>query len=490
MGGDSMAAHTHANPETHFGRGSWLTLILASVFLVYGIAVLAYRFTLPTDGWEVFAGGDFGLAYTKNLMGIPSGLQPGDRVVALKGFPADWLNVSPALRDAWRAGATIDYTVIRDGREIHVPVTLAHWQLGHWLLTTLHDPIELAAQLAGYFLLILAAILFLRRPGNSAASAFLLYNAIFISNGLVTATLPSSWPEVIDPTANLVATSLGSTFLAIWLPSALIRFALVFPRPKPILRRLPWLAYAPLVIGAGIEILTYRTANPLGWFWFLLSLVLIVAIMIHNAFTMRDAVSRAQIQWGLGGLIFNFGLLTLTLMASTFGWMKVTPDTFNEFFNLISAAGIIVMGISLAIAITRYRLFDIDVVIRKTLVYAVLTALMGLVYFGGVTLLQSLFTAVSGQSSPAALVISTLVIAALFNPLRRRIQEFIDRHFYRQKYDAELALAQFAAAARSETEIGVLADKMMQVTQEALQPKSSQLWLIKKKGITPERSDP
>ncbi len=474
---------THANPETQFDRGAWLTLVFAIVFLGYGIAVLVYRFTLPTDGWDVFEGGRIGFTYIKNLMEYPSGLQPGDEVIALEGFQTDWLNVSPTLRDIWRAGATIDYTVIRDGKEILVPVMLARWQFGKWLLGMLSDPIELASQLPTYFLMILAVIVFLRRSGNPAARAFLLYNAISLSYGLVTGTLPSSWPEVIDPTANLVAASMGIVFVVVWVPAALTRFALVFPHPKPILQRFPWLTYAPILIGLLIWIFTYRTGSPLGWFWLLISLVLTVAILLHNAYTMRDAVSREQIRWGLGGLIFNFGLLTLALFASTFDWIRINPNNFSDFFNLITAIGITVMGISLAIAITRYRLFDIDVVIRRTLVYGALTATLALVYFGSVLLMQMLSKALTGQQSPVVTVISTLLIAALFSPLRRRIQSDIDRRFYRQKYNAEQALAAFAEAARSEMDLDALTGKLVGLVDETMQPVSLGIWLQRTKAV-------
>ena len=104
----------------------------------------------------------------------------------------------------------------------------------------------------------------------------------------------------------------------------------------------------------------------------------------------------------------------------------------------------------------KYRLYDIDVVIRKTLVYTLLTFLLALVFFGSVILLQRVFEAVTGQQSQLAIVLSTLAIAAFFNPLRNRIQAGIDRRFYRQKYDARQVLAQFALVARDETEMNRL----------------------------------
>jgi hypothetical protein len=144
----------------------------------------------------------------------------------------------------------------------------------------------------------------------------------------------------------------------------------------------------------------------------------------------------------------------------------------------------------LAIAITRYRLFDLDILIRRTLVYSLLSGLLGLVYFGGVALFQAILTAdrglltageaVSGQPSAVVIVITTLAIAALFNPLRRRIQDFIDRRFYRRKYDAEKALAEFAAAARSEMDLQLLSSKLVDVVQQTVQPESARLWLARR----------
>jgi hypothetical protein len=137
------------------------------------------------------------------------------------------------------------------------------------------------------------------------------------------------------------------------------------------------------------------------------------------------------------------------------------------------------MGIPVAItvAILRYRLWDIDLIIRKTLVYGLLTVALALLYFGLVTLLQSLSASVFGLQSPVIIVLSTLAIAALFNPLRRRIQDVIDRRFYRKKYDAEAALARFAQAARNETDIQCLNEALLEVIQETVQPEEIRIWI-------------
>ena len=123
-------------------------------------------------------------------------------------------------------------------------------------------------------------------------------------------------------------------------------------------------------------------------------------------------------------------------------------------------------------------IWDIDVIIRKTLVYGVLTALLALVYFGGVVLLQRLVGTLTGAAqSPLAVVVSTLAIFILFAPLRGRIQDGIDRRFFRKKYDSQQVLAQFAQTARDETDLDALTTELARVVQETLQPEGVSVWL-------------
>jgi hypothetical protein len=126
----------------------------------------------------------------------------------------------------------------------------------------------------------------------------------------------------------------------------------------------------------------------------------------------------------------------------------------------------------------KYRLYNIDLLINRTLVYGSLTAVLALVYFGSVVLFQELFVTLTGQESQLAVVASTLAIAALFNPLRRRIQGFIDRSFYRRKYDAAKTLAAFGTKLREETDLDTLSDDLVAVVEETMQPAHVSLWLL------------
>jgi hypothetical protein len=127
--------------------------------------------------------------------------------------------------------------------------------------------------------------------------------------------------------------------------------------------------------------------------------------------------------------------------------------------------------------ILKYRLYNIDLIINRTLVYGALTAVLAAGYFGSIVVLQRVFVSLTGQQSTIAVVASTLVIAALFSPLRRRIQSFVDRRFYRRKYDARKTLEAFSTKLREETDLGALSEDLVGVVRETMQPAQVSLWL-------------
>jgi hypothetical protein len=206
---------------------------------------------------------------------------------------------------------------------------------------------------------------------------------------------------------------------------------------------------------------------PLGFFSLVLILVLAVVTLFFR-YRSAGTVERLQIRWFvLGGTLF-----AILSFAPTFLGFPIA-------LSVIGFASITLLYLAVGIAVLRYRLYDIDIIIRRTLVYGGLTATLALVYFGSVILLQSLFEAVSGQQSAVAVVISTLVIAALFTPLRKRIQNDIDRRFYRKKYDAEKIVAAFGASLREEVDLDDLQTRIVAVVEETLQPETVSLWVRK-----------
>ena len=230
------------------------------------------------------------------------------------------------------------------------------------------------------------------------------------------------------------------------------------------------------LIGQNID---YRIDNPIGiegmpmaeehpLFPLFGSFVLVIGLLGATAsmvvrYRRSRGVERQQLKW------FLYAAMLLPLMAIA----DLVPVVGGYLFGLILVA----LPTAIGIAVLRYRLYDIDIIIRRTLMYGVLTALLALVYFGAVTLAGSLFSAVSHQQSSLAIVISTLAIAVLFSPLRRRVQDFIDRQFYRRKYDAEKALDGFAVRARDEVDAGRLTSTLVGVVEEAVQPVYVSIWV-------------
>jgi hypothetical protein len=140
-------------------------------------------------------------------------------------------------------------------------------------------------------------------------------------------------------------------------------------------------------------------------------------------------------------------------------------------------AGVVGLPVAVGIAILRYRLYNIDLLINRTIVYGSLTVALALVYIGSVVLLQAFLRTLTGQESQLAVVASTLAIATLFNPLRRRVQSFIDRRFYCRKYDARKTLEAFSSKLRDETDLDALRDDLVGVVRETMQPAHVSLWL-------------
>jgi hypothetical protein len=162
--------------------------------------------------------------------------------------------------------------------------------------------------------------------------------------------------------------------------------------------------------------------------------------------------------------LFVFSTPLMELRALILSW-----DNYED-FRSVGVVALLAAPVFTYIAILRYNLYDIDILINRTLVYGSLTATLVALYFVGIVVLQRFFVLLTGQQSTLAVVASTLLIAALFNPLRRRIQSFIDRRFYRKKYDARKTLEAFSAHMRDETDLEALSDDLVGVVRETMQP--------------------
>jgi hypothetical protein len=204
--------------------------------------------------------------------------------------------------------------------------------------------------------------------------------------------------------------------------------------------------------------------------------VLLVAAAASVFMRLRYAigVESQQIKWFAYAAAATVIGLSLAYVIPT---VIDTPLWFERAGYAVLIAVIPAIPISIGIAILRYRLYEIDLIINRTLVYGSLTATLVALYFGGIVVLQRIFVALTGQQSTLAVVASTLLIAALFNPLRRRIQSFIDRRFYRRKYDARKTLEDFSVKLRDETDLDALEDDLVGVVTGTMQPAHVSLWL-------------
>ncbi len=227
---------------------------------------------------------------------------------------------------------------------------------------------------------------------------------------------------------------------------------------------------SPVVNPVGIP----GSSGLLGLFAEISTFLLVpIAVSLIFSFLVRfrraRGEERQQIKWVAYAVALFAGAVVITTV-----WPSLDSSHVG---SVLFLGGFLAIPSAMAVAILRYRLYAIDVVINKTLVYGALTATLALVYFGSIVVLQGILGALSGQDSQFAIVASTLTIAALFGPLRRRVQAFIDRRFYRKKYDAGRTLAAFGVKLRNETDLGVLSADLVTVVKETIQPTHASLWL-------------
>lgn len=403
----------------------------------------------------------------------------------LKGY---WLIVA---RIGWVACAVLTLTVFFASMPVYVAqlqticfgTACAYRQLSPEQVTTLH---ALGLSLGWYTAYTVAlaiiseavcvavsGVIFWRKSSDWMALLFAL--CLFLGGtGFVTETVAASHSVWSLPTLLLNE----FTFILFYLIASL------FPNGRFVPRWTRWL----IAVYIGVELWRISTLLSdsssaqnrypllLLLFWFVITLSLGIA-QVYRYRRVSSPVQRQQTKW------IVFCLLVLILVSFGVDAPTLVFRSLNILYDVFAAAlttlVFLLFPLSVGVAILRYRLWDIDVLINRTLVYGSLSILLALVYFGCVFGLQSLFHLVTGQAadSPLIIVVSTLAIAALFQPFRQRIQRAIDRRFYRRKYDAAKTLAAFSSTLRGELDLTELGEQMVAVVNETMQPSHISLWL-------------
>ncbi|MEP7358401.1 MAG: hypothetical protein ABI847_14235 [Anaerolineales bacterium] len=487
-----MTEFMHDPDERKFDRNSWLVLILALVILAFSWTSILWPASLPSDGWSYLidlSKRDESLTVDAKVGSWASPLAPGDVVLAVEGQPASTIvarafALAPQRPPNWTAGGSVVYTVRRAGQIINLDVPIAHYSASDLLGNLLSGGSGTSGLLIIFLPLmgLLGVLVFLRRPRYAPARLLLLF-AVSVLGGFVELA-PSGLSDLLYPLAYFLYDQ--PVFISFWqitiLP-VILHLLLIFPTVKRPLRRRPlfslFIIYVPTQAALWLTFLLFRT-QPATFQAVYLRILSIQALAIafasgialaHSFWTIREPVGRAQLQWVAVGILGGFLLGALSWLVGE--WVGQ-----SLLISLISVLGFILMPICLSVAILRYRLFDIAILINRALVYGMLTAILAVVFFGSVVVLQSLLAVVTGAPNTSLVtVLSTLAIAALFTPLRHRLQAIIDRRFYRHKYDAARALQSFASGARDQVELNSLADRLLAVVDDTLRPEHSSLWL-------------
>lgn len=480
-----MSSQTHQKRSETYKAGGRLSgyMLYALFCLLIPAAFITLHLFTPSDGARMSDGEDLftpvGAVVSPYGPGTGS-FQEGDVVSVVAGKDmADWaanlfrLGVS---RPQWEFGETVTYSVIRDGavHEIRIQLERLPWRsiLGQYW----------GALLFAFVSQVVAGFVLLRRPQEPAARALFLW--------AMSGSHTYAWSfflQISDIVSGFGFWLFRIATPGLWLmyfPAGL-HMALVFPKPLGFVKRRPWLIKGLYFLSFGlflVQLAWYwvRSEDILSWLnaWgpaenivaavFLFVTILMVIVQYR---TNRTYTERVRMRWAVygAGISGTLGLILWNIVPAVTGENILNP-------NLLGLL-MLPFPLSLALSIWRHQLFDIDVIIRKTLLYVTLTASLLLIYFSAVVFLQQVFRTITGQDSPVAIVLSTLTIAALFNPMRVRLQEFIDRRFYREKYDAEQALARFASVTRDEVDIDQLTNTLISVVEETIQPQKLGLWL-------------
>lgn len=461
-------------------------LAVSAIVLALMICALWVQATFPSDGLLFLTGGTSwpadGIPVTPLSASSPGPIRHGDIVRAVNGRSLDsWARAlfdPGAAHPALHIDQRLTYSILRDGRRHDVVVTLGEYPF----IQAFRD--TWGTILFALTFSLVALFIYVRRPHERLTAPLL------VTASALCCVVIGSFALGIAGMLNGVAFwffTAASTWADSLFLAALLHTVLLFPQPNPLTTKWRWLIptiYVVPFLAAGISLAVARLLTPSTVAWIgtwqpiqrALSIVFEALVAIVIVWTYRastDEVTRQKIRWVVfGGVVALVGTLLL--------WF-IPLFLIGHILLDVNAVGLIQVAfpVCLAIAILRHRLFDIDTIINRAMVYGTLTVTLATVYFICVVAMETLARAITGQSQPHPLVVvlSTLAIAALIQPLRHRIQAAIDRHFYRHKYDAARILQAFGATLRHEVDLHGLSNRLVGVVDDTMQPAFISLWL-------------
>jgi hypothetical protein len=356
---------------------------------------------------------------------------------------------------------------------VDAPVACAPWIISN-------EDVEYGQKMglsAGLLFLLATAVIWLPRVVYVGLALF-----IFLRKSDDWMALLLSLMLILGMVEGIVPLGVLASLQAVLYSVVIILFLLlpfIFPNGRFVPRWTRWLGLPLIALGIGSVVMP-MWSGVLYLIW----LVIAGYAVIYRYRNISSLVERQQIKWVMLGLLGSM----IVLVPNILGAFLLPPTqpgqvrTVFVFFIFIPVyvTAYLLPAVSITVAIFGYRLWDIDIIIRKTLTYGLVVALLAIVYFGSVVVLQQIFSAFTASGSNDFItVISTLAIAALFVPLRNRIRDTIERRFYRSKYNAQLVIQKFGEVVRDETDLDQLTGELMHVVQDTMQPKSVSVWLKK-----------
>ena len=343
---------------------------------------------------------------------------------------------------------------------------------------------------------VVAALIVSRQPRNTLGWLLMVVVGAFVVGGPLENYIGHLAPESVAPTVPILLAVWFSNWGWLLLIFPLLYILLLFPNGRPPTPRWRWVSGAAIswatlfvlmaTLSQRLTTPDFALDNPIGvlgedtvellasvWIAGLLVLLAACALALFIRYRRANDTERKQIKW----LLYACAVFLVVYVGGSVSGVAGSTSLGGYIWGVFFGLSLVMLPAAIGIAILRYRLYEIDVVINRTLVYGSLTAMLVAAYFGCVVSLQYALHTLTGGESQVAIVASTLAIAALFNPLRRRVQAFVDRRFYRRKYDAAKTLEAFSARLRDETDLDALCDDLTNVVKETMQPAHVSLWL-------------